>query len=81
MDKANLRDMRALSPTSFQGKLELFLSYDRVSDKSAAAVDEVPDPYYGGDQGFDEVVQLTERAARGLLEELVREFNLSSGSL
>ena len=81
MDKANLRDMRALSPTSFQGKLELFLSYDRAADKSAAAVDEVPDPYYGGEQGFDEVVQLTERAARGLLEELVREYNLSSSSL
>ena len=81
MDKANLRDMRALSPTSFQGKLELFLSYDRASDNSAAAVDEVPDPYYGGEQGFDEVVQLTERAARGLLDELVREYNLSSSSL
>ena len=33
-------------------------------------VKEVPDPYYGGDGGFDEVLDLIEAASKGLLEDI-----------
>jgi protein-tyrosine phosphatase len=41
--------------------------------RSAGAPDlDVPDPYYGGDDGFEEVLDLVEAACRGLLEEIRR---------
>ena len=44
---------------------------------------EVPDPYYGTDQGFELVLDLVEEAGRGLLDHLRRELegNVSAGSL
>ena len=38
---------------------------------------EVPDPYYGGPGGFDEVFDICERACRGLLDQLTRELGAS----
>lgn len=40
----------------------------RSFDPSAPADAEVPDPYYGGDDGFDEVLAMIERSIPGLLE-------------
>lgn len=65
MDNENLTNLRALKPHSFQGHLGLFLDYARE-----VAIQEVPDPYYGGDEGFDHVVDLIETASLGLLKEL-----------
>lgn len=65
MDNENLTNLRALKPDSFQGHLGLFLDY-----AAEVAIKEVPDPYYGGDEGFDHVVDLIETASRGLLKEL-----------
>ena len=46
-------------------RLQLFLEYAPQQD-----VREVPDPYYGGPNGFEEVLDLVEAAARGLLAHL-----------
>lgn len=62
MDNANLRDLQRLKPTHFSGHLGLFLEFG--SDKNYR---EVPDPYYGGDDGFELVLDLVEEAAEGLL--------------
>lgn len=72
MDGDNLQDLRALQPASFAGKLRLLRSYDGSADAGAA----VPDPYYGDEAGFDNVVSMCERACRGLLESLRREHGL-----
>lgn len=62
MDSRNLTDLHALCPPAHQHKLRLFLS--RTSAPDAA---EVPDPYYGNAQGFDEVLKLCETGARSWL--------------
>ena len=65
MDKQNLADLRAMCPTDFSGHLGLFLPFD-----PDASVDEVPDPYYGGDEGFTRVLDMVEAASEGLLREI-----------
>ncbi|PPL14507.1 protein-tyrosine-phosphatase [Oceanisphaera arctica] len=63
-DSSNLADLKALCPPEHQHKVKLLLSY------SAEAEQEVPDPYYGGDQGFERVLDLIESACEGLLAQL-----------
>lgn len=62
MDKENLAELEAMAPADYQGELSLFLDY---SDSGKNR--EVPDPYYGGDHGFDQVLDMVEQAAAGLL--------------
>jgi len=62
MDYANLADLRALCPPDFGGHLGLFLDFAGDID-----VDEVPDPYHGGADGFTHVLDLIETASEGLL--------------
>ena len=65
MDRMNLRVLERLCPSRQGHKLKLFLEFS-----NDAAPREVPDPYYGGDQGFEHVLDLVEEAAQGLLAHL-----------
>ena len=65
MDRMNLRVLERLCPSRHGHKLKLFLEFS-----NDAAPREVPDPYYGGDQGFEHVLDLVEEAAQGLLAHL-----------
>jgi protein-tyrosine phosphatase len=65
MDASNLRDLQALAPAAHRGKVRLF----RDLDPDGLGKD-VPDPYYGDDDGFDEVLNIVTRAGRVLLAEL-----------
>jgi protein-tyrosine phosphatase len=65
MDEENLRVLRRRAPAPTHERLRLFLEFHPQPD-----VREVPDPYYGGPNGFEEVLDLTEAAARGLLAHL-----------
>jgi protein-tyrosine phosphatase len=61
MDAENRRDLLTLAPDEeARSKVRMFLAGDR----------DVPDPYYGGSDGFEEVLDLVEEAARKLLAEL-----------
>lgn len=62
MDVQNLRHLRALAHGSGPD-LRLFRSFDPTAPDGA----EVPDPWYGGDAGFAEVLDQCERACAGLL--------------
>ncbi len=65
-DPENLADLRRLDREGLhRGKIRLLVDY--CVDKEA---DHVPDPYYGGQQGFEEVADLVEDACSGLLEEI-----------
>lgn len=62
MDRDNLNLLQQACPPNQQHKLGLFLDF-----ASHCAEEEVPDPYYGGPEGFDHVLDLAEAAANGLI--------------
>ncbi|MCX7150082.1 MAG: low molecular weight phosphotyrosine protein phosphatase [Rhodocyclales bacterium] len=65
MDREHLELLQRACPRSHQKKLGLFLEFgERFGE------DEVPDPYYGGAQGFEHVLDLIEDAATGLILKL-----------
>jgi protein-tyrosine phosphatase len=69
MDRANERDLRALAPDDkARAKVRLLRSFDPEAVASGDL--DVPDPYYGGEDGFGYVLDVVDRAARGLLAEL-----------
>jgi protein-tyrosine phosphatase len=65
MDRDNYRILEALSPPHASRKLGMFLDF-----APHLGVAEVPDPYYGGATGFEQVLDLVEAAAGGLLQTL-----------
>ncbi|MEU9955579.1 low molecular weight protein-tyrosine-phosphatase [Streptomyces sp. NPDC050982] len=68
LDAGHLRALRRLAPTeSDAAKVRLLRSYDPAV-ASASGVDlDVPDPYYGGLDGFEECLEMVEAASPGLL--------------
>lgn len=65
MDQDNLRKLRRLCQPPYHDRLGLLLDY------SESALIEVPDPYYGGPEGFEQVLDLVEEAAGNLLNHLI----------
>jgi protein-tyrosine phosphatase len=65
MDADNLRALHRMAPPAHRDKIRLFRDLD-PDDPGG----DVPDPYYGGPDGFDEVLDIVTRAARALLEDL-----------
>jgi protein-tyrosine phosphatase len=65
MDEHNLNALQRDCPPEHRHKLRLFLEFGSKLD-----VREVPDPYYGGPQGFESVLDLVEDAAQGLLRHI-----------
>ena len=65
-DRENLADLRAIAPPGTAQKVRLLREFDPASE-GAPDLD-VPDPYYGGPQGFETVLDQVESACRGLLE-------------
>ncbi|AGB10370.1 low molecular weight protein-tyrosine-phosphatase [Vibrio parahaemolyticus] len=63
-DKANLADLLDICPAEHRHKVSLFLSH------SNSSYDEIPDPYYGGDDGFELVLDLIEEASVAVLQKL-----------
>ncbi|WP_271411838.1 low molecular weight protein-tyrosine-phosphatase [Pseudomonas sp. Q1-7] len=64
MDESNLSNLRRLRPGSAIAELDLFLRRYQL------ALDEVPDPYYGGEEGFEQVLDLVEQACDALILEI-----------
>jgi protein-tyrosine phosphatase len=67
MDRENLSDLQRRAPQSARARVRLFLEF-----APELGTTDVPDPYYGGSNGFEEVLDLVETASRGLLR-YVRE--------
>ncbi|MFD9621731.1 low molecular weight protein-tyrosine-phosphatase [Streptomyces virginiae] len=66
LDAGHLRDLRALAPTAQDAaKVRLLRSYDPAA---SATETDVPDPYYGPLDGFEECLELVEAASPGLLD-------------
>jgi protein-tyrosine phosphatase len=71
MDRANQDELHALAPDAdARERVRLLREYD--PEAVAAGELEVPDPYYGGPDGFEDVLDLVTRACEGLLEAEIR---------
>jgi protein-tyrosine phosphatase len=68
MDEQNLRELRRRAPAHRHERIRLMMEF-----APQASVRAVPDPYYGGPQGFEQVLDLLEEAAEGLLKELLSQ--------
>jgi protein-tyrosine phosphatase len=71
MDRSNLNDLKAMQPANYNGFLGLFLDFTEQQ-----AYSEVPDPYYGGEDGFELVFNLVEEASHGLLQHIQASHQL-----
>ncbi len=67
MDNENLADLLRICPQEYQHRVQLMLSYGE------SEFDEVPDPYYGGQKGFELVLDLIEQASDALLDKIEKE--------
>lgn len=73
MDEENRRAVERLVESSpATSEVRLFREFDGEADGDT----EVPDPYFGGPDGFENVHELVERSARGLLEHLIERHGL-----
>ncbi len=67
MDRDNLHNLRQRCPEQYKHKVRLYLAFSsRFPNLN------VPDPYYGGGKGFEQVLDMVEDAAEGLLREIAR---------
>ena len=72
MDNQNLKNLMTIADEASvnNSHIKLLLSYaDRYNET------EVPDPYYGGDQGFNEVLDMIENASQGLLKTIIDQHD------
>jgi len=67
MDEDNYDDLRLLEPTPQQMKK---IHYLREFDPAGGSRQDVPDPYYGGSEGFEVVYEVIDRSVLGLLQQL-----------
>ena len=73
MDRANRDELLRLARSAAdEGKVRLLRSFDPAAPPDA----EVPDPYYGGARGFEDVFDMCEAACRGLIAHLRRAHAL-----
>ena len=70
MDQDNYSSLKLICPDEHLSKIKLFLAYAPESKFR-----EVPDPYYGGEKGFELVLDLIEEASQGLLATIRREYS------
>ena len=72
MDKENYKNVLLLdSKVQYKNKIFMMMNFATQYNDS-----EVPDPYYGGDQGFEYVLDLLEDACLGLLKHIIKnDFN------
>jgi protein-tyrosine phosphatase len=71
MDNTNLRTLRARCPRELASRLALFLPFAGLATPA-----EVPDPYYGGVEDFERVIQLARDGAHGLLARYAMAHNM-----
>ncbi|MBO7173652.1 MAG: low molecular weight phosphotyrosine protein phosphatase [Burkholderiaceae bacterium] len=73
MDDINMHALTRRAPSQYQSKGEYFMAYG-----SDPKVRFVPDPYYGGVEGFKKVIALCEDASRGLLDHIKKSGRLQA---
>lgn len=67
MDESNAADLKAMSASKYWDKIVLLRDYDPLGQSDL----NVPDPYYGGPEGFEDVCEMISRCCKELLKELL----------
>lgn len=75
MDRGHLQSMKATKPENCRARLCMFLDFASSLQES-----DVPDPYYGGEDGFEHVLDLVEAGSEGIIEFLKKEGLVPNGS-
>ncbi len=70
MDVSNMGALLTESLPEFKHKIKLFRTFDPLNNTTDA---EVPDPYFGGEDGFSDVYEIVERTCKNLLNELTKD--------
>ncbi len=68
MDRDNYSSLMGTSLKGSHSKIRMFLEFAQKASET-----EVPDPYYGGQHGFDHVLDLVEEASQGLLKHIMHD--------
>jgi protein-tyrosine phosphatase len=63
MDEENVRELKRRADRDYHDRIRLFMEFAPNATRRT-----VPDPYYGGEQGFEDVLDLLEEASNGLIE-------------
>jgi protein-tyrosine phosphatase len=71
MDRLNRDLLIERSPREYRGRIRLLMEF-----AGRDAIEDVPDPYYGGPVGFERVLDLAEEAGAGLLDEILRNHDV-----
>ncbi len=71
MDRHNYSDLISLAPQDHRCRIQLFLDFtDNWSER------EIPDPYYGGPQGFERAFDMITDASKGLIKDIKNNFEM-----
>ncbi|SCK22051.1 protein tyrosine phosphatase [Streptomyces sp. WMMB 714] len=80
LDEGHARELRALAPTpGDEAKIRLLRGYDPTAAEDDGFGFDVPDPYYGGPEGFEECLRLVEAAVPGLIAEVAATLEQRAG--
>lgn len=73
MDKNNYDDLMEIAPQEAKNKISMILDFadKEFLNKINSGSNEVPDPYYGGDAGFEKVLDLVENACIAFLKTVI----------
>ena len=71
MDRSNFLDLEDLAPPGLDSKIKLFCDF-----LPEAQGQDVPDPYYGGAEGFERVLDLVEEGCEAVLEAALKKLRL-----
>ncbi len=69
MDQDNYHSLMSICPAGHENRVHMFLDF-----APAITSREVPDPYYGGPEGFEKVFDMVDAASRGLLADIKRRY-------
>jgi protein-tyrosine phosphatase len=73
MDRSNYAELKARAPHEARAKIRPFLDF-----APHVGTSDVPDPFFGGTEGFDHALDLIEAASRGLLASLTGEDRVAA---
>jgi protein-tyrosine phosphatase len=71
MDRDNYRGLKAICLPGYEERLHMFMDF-----APELGIKEVPDPYYGGPQGFEDVFDMVSAASRGLLDHIRHQHGI-----